>query len=208
MGQSPRAIEAVLFDLGGVLIELGGVDVLLSWSGNSSSEEELWEQWLLSPAVRAYESGAISAPRFADQLIGEMDLAVGPEEFLQAFRAWPVGLFPGALELVQAIPARYTRAALSNSNDLHWPRFMGEMGLDGVFDHCFASHLLGQLKPDRAVFEQVVRTLGCPPEAVLFLDDNRINVEGARAAGLQGAVAKGPSSAKEALGEWGIWAHG
>ncbi|NKB69702.1 MAG: HAD-IA family hydrolase [Candidatus Latescibacteria bacterium] len=199
-----QTIEAVLFDLGGVLIELGGVQTMLDWTGDEVSEEELWARWLHSPAVRAYESGAIGAPRFAQQLIAEMDLRVGPEDFLDAFRAWPVGLYSGALELVASLPDGYIRAALSNSNDLHWPRFMDEMGLDGAFDHCFASHLLGQLKPDRAVFDQVVEVLDCPPEAVLFLDDNRINIEGARAAGLQGAVAKGVVGAERVLQQWGI----
>ena len=199
-----NSIQVVLFDLGGVLIELTGVPIMLTWAKDAGTPERLWAQWLASPAVRAFETGRISPADFAAQLIEEMALPVQPEAFIEAFAAWPKGLFPGAMDLIERIPAGYTRAALSNSNALHWPRIMHDMGLDGVFDHAFASHLMGKLKPDPDVFEHVLETLDCDPAAVLFMDDNRLNVEAAQAVGMQAVEAAGLQAAERALAAFEI----
>ena len=197
-------IQVVLFDLGGVLIELTGVPIMMSWSKDAGTPERLWAQWLASPAVRAFETGRLSPQDFAAQLIAEMALPVQPEAFVEAFTAWPKGLFPGAIDLIERIPSHYTRAALSNSNALHWPRIMRDMGLDRVFDHAFASHLIGKLKPDPEVFEHVVEALDCDPAAVLFMDDNRLNVEAAQAVGMQAVEAAGLRAAERALAAFQI----
>ncbi len=73
---------------------------------------------------------------------------------------------------------------LSNSNALHWPRVMGDMGLGPAFDRHFVSHLTGRIKPDADAFEHVVDSLGCMPAQVLFLDDNSLNVEAAQSFGM------------------------
>jgi len=59
------------------------------------------------------------------------------------------------------------------------------MGLGPCFDVRFSSHLIGHLKPDKEAFEFVVAALGCAPERILFLDDNRLNIDGALAVGMQ-----------------------
>src|SRR4029453_12402902 len=52
-------IEVILFDLGGVLIELAGVEKMIEWSPGIETVEELWRRWLHSDAVRRFETGAI-----------------------------------------------------------------------------------------------------------------------------------------------------
>jgi beta-phosphoglucomutase-like phosphatase (HAD superfamily) len=63
-------------------------------------------------------------------------------------------------------------------------RITDEMQLAPQFAMHFASHLLGLLKPDRAIFEHVVERLGYAPERILFLDDTTVNVESARSVGI------------------------
>jgi putative hydrolase of the HAD superfamily len=123
---------------------------------------------------------------------------------LDSFAGWPIGLYPGAMDMLTRIPTRYRRALLSNSNALHWPRMLGEMGLEAAFEHRFVSHLTGKIKPDSAAFEHVVATLGCLPQEVLFLDDNRLNVEAANSFGMHAVRVVGPLEARRALAEFGI----
>ncbi len=198
-------IQTILFDLGGVLIELSGIPTMVNWTNNILTPDQLWAQWLESPAVRAFETGRISPTHFAEQLIDEMSLPVEPEAFISTFTQWPKGLFPGTIPFIQSIPSQYTVAALSNTNTLHWPRFMGEMGLDGLFQHTFASHLIGELKPDPAVFEHVLNTLGCSPSSVLFLDDNQLNVDAAQTLGFQAIVVQGLQEAQQTLVDFNIF---
>lgn len=58
---STQPIDVILFDLGGVLIELAGVEKMLEWSPGVGTTEELWRRWLYSDAVRKFETGRIAA---------------------------------------------------------------------------------------------------------------------------------------------------
>lgn len=200
----PRAPDVLLFDLGGVIVQLTSVPVFRRWTGNRLSDDEIWERWLRSPAVRRFESGRASAAHFGAELVREFELPVSAAEFLREFERWPEAPYPGALELLAELRDAFRLACLSNCNELHWPRFLDEMRLADAFDHHFASHELGALKPDVEVFERVASELGCVPERILFLDDNALNIEGARAAGLHAHRVLGTSGARALLEELGL----
>lgn len=197
-------IEVVLFDLGGVLVELHGLPTMLAWLDNRLSAEDLWKLWLSSPVVRQFETGRAAPDEFADQIIREMSLPVGKEEFLSTFTSWVSGLYPGALELVGSVPARFTRATLCNTSVLHWPRLMKELELEQAFHHHFASHLTGRIKPDPDAFQHVLETLDCKSSSVFFLDDNTLNVEAAQKVGMHAVRVRGPEEARHALAEAAI----
>ena len=194
--------ELILFDVGGVLIELVGVPVLLEWTKGRMDEEELWRRWLTSPTVRRYETGQSTSNEFARGIVDELDLPVTREEFLHEFATWPKGPYPGASDLLNTLSARHTLATLCNTNEIYWRKFQ-QSGLLDHFQHHFASHQIGVLKPDEAAFRHVCDFTGVCPENVLFLDDNQLNVDGAKAAGLQAYRTKGTAAARsqlEALG--------
>jgi HAD superfamily hydrolase (TIGR01509 family) len=179
-----RAFDVILFDLGGVLIELAGVERMLEWCPGLGTTEELWRRWLHSPAVRRYETGASTGEEFAGEIVREFVLPVTPDDFLAAFAYWPRALYPGVPELLAALAPRYRLASVSNTNPLHWERFCGEWALDACFHANFPSHEVGKLKPDADYFDHVVAALGFDRARILFVDDNRINVEAAAALGL------------------------
>jgi glucose-1-phosphatase len=183
-------IAVVLFDVGGVLVELSGVATLLEWLDQRLTAAQLWSLWLHSPSVRAFETGRIDGRQFAAGVLAELQLDIEPGYFLQAFTHWPTGL--------------YRRALLSNSNALHWPRVLDEMGLGALFEHRFASHLMGKIKPDAEAFEHVLEALDCSASQVLFLDDNVLNVEAARSIGMRAWQACGVQQARRSLQQAGI----
>ncbi len=197
-------IRVVLFDVGGVLVELGGVEAMLQWLGHRLTAEQLWQRWLRSPSVRAFETGRSDAMQFAIGLLEELQLTLDPQHFLNSFIGWPSGLYPGALELANRIPPQYRRALLSNSNSLHWPRVLDGMGLRCAFEHHYASHLIGKIKPDAEAFEHVLQSLGCRAGEVLFLDDNVLNVEAARQLGMRAEQVRGVLEAQHTLQQAGI----
>jgi len=198
-------VRVILFDVGGVLVELSGVATILEWTQGALTAEDVWRIWLSSPTVRAFETGRSEADAFAADVVRELGLNVTPQQFLAAFARWPTGLYPGAMQLLARIPRRYRRALLSNSNVIHWPRVTGEMGLTGAVDHCFVSHLTGKIKPDADAFDHALHSLACAPEHVLFLDDNLLNVEAAQRLGLRAAVVRGPAEAEQELRRAGIF---
>jgi putative hydrolase of the HAD superfamily len=79
-----------------------------------------------------------------------------------------------------------------------------DLKLGAAFDHHFVSHLTGRIKPDVDAFQEVVESLGCRPEHVLFLDDNILNVEAAKRFGIQAMRVQGIGETRRALIERGI----
>jgi HAD superfamily hydrolase (TIGR01509 family) len=196
-------VDLVLFDLGGVLIEVAGVSAMLELTG-MDSEEELWRRWLACRWVRRFESGRCSATEFAAGVVADWELDLSPATFLQAFQNWPTGPMPGATDLVAQTRARVATGCFSNTNALHWNDHIATWPLAALFDHRFLSFELGVLKPDVAAFTQVANRLDVPAARVLFLDDNAVNVAGAAAAGFQAARASGVGEARQRLAEAGV----
>jgi glucose-1-phosphatase len=192
-------IQVVLFDVGGVLVELRGVEKMLAWLDHRLTSDELWRMWLQSTPVRQFETGQIDAAQFAQGVTAEFRLPVEPQQFLAAFSEWPTGLYPGTLEMLARIPRTYRRAVLSNSNSLHWPRMLTDLQLGTAFDSFFVSHLTGKIKPDAEAFAQVVDSLSCGPSQVLFLDDNQLNVDAARIFGMRATRVRGAAEAQRIL---------
>lgn len=196
-------VDYVLFDLGGVLVELGGMGDMRVFAGEST-EDELWRRWLACPWVRRFERGLCDADSFARGMVDSWSMPVEPEVFLEAFASWPRGLLPGARELVLSIGSIARVGCLSNTNTLHAERQWAEFGIADLFEERFFSHEMGLVKPDRAAFDYVVEALDCPAERILFLDDNQINVEGARAAGMRSERTQGIDEARTILALTGL----
>ncbi|GAB4421930.1 MAG: HAD family phosphatase [Turneriella sp.] len=195
--------ELLLFDLGGVLIEVSTA-TLREIGGRDKTDVELWETWLTCPVVEAYESGKIGDAEFAAGVLKTFRSAMPAGEFLRSFAAWPVGFYPGMTELLQSLRHDFKLAYLSNSNPLHYPRFQKEWQLDTYFDYHFASYQMGCVKPQRQIFEIVLETLPFEAEDIFFVDDNRLNIEAARSLGIEAEIVRGPTELLQVLHRRGI----
>ena len=194
----------VLFDLGGVLVEIGGVEETIRAATAGQSGQDVWDAWLLSPAVRDLETGSIDPETFADRLVSELGLSVSPEDFLVDFGTWILGTYPDIPEILETLSARFSLACLSNTNAVHGPIMKRDLRLQKHLDRCFLSYQMGRAKPEAETFSYVVSELGCTPGEVLFIDDNRLNIEGARGAGLQAERAFGPEQLRAVLEDRGL----
>jgi len=195
--------DAVLFDLGGVLVELGDPNDVFGWDG-SVGRDDFWRRWLASPTVRRFDAGRIDTDTFAREIVAELELRLSPERFMENFRRWVKGPYPGALPLLQTLAPRYTLAYLSNVNALHWERLRGETALFEPFDAGFPSFELGRLKPDPEAYAYVLDALGVRAARAVFLDDNAPNVDGARAVGMHAYRVHEPKGAACKLRQLGV----
>lgn len=199
-------ITTILFDLGGVLIQLHGTPFKPAWLPDGLADEGVWPQWLRSEAVRLFETGHIDSDEFVQRFIDEAGLQVGHNEFVEHFMQWPARLFPGVEEMLIELGKTYRLAALSNSNALHWPMLMQEMRLQTYIPDCISSHQIRVMKPDRQAFEAVVQQLNLLPENVLFLDDLQRSIDMARALGMQAVKVTGTVGGVETVSSLGLLA--
>ena len=198
-------LQAILFDLGGVLVDWDGTTPLVELSRGRLSAEQARRFWLQSPWVRRLETGQCQSLEFAVGVLDELNLGASltPRRFLEAFRSWDKGPLPGAERILGQLQPRHTLACLSNNNRLHWGNPQLQILLK-YFRHCFVSFETGLMKPDRAAFEFAVRGIGLPPGEILFLDDNIECVQTARDLGLHAFQAPGLAGVHQALANAGI----
>ena len=200
---SATPIDAVVFDLGGVLADFGGVGRMRALAG-IDSDEEVWRRWLSCRWVRRFERGGCSADEFAAGVVADWRLAITPAEFLAGFRSWIAAPLPGAEALVEEVGRRVPIGCLSNTNRVHWQQTASGWRLFDLFDFRVLSFEVGMVKPDRDVFEHLCEAAGAPPGRILFLDDNAPNVEGARDAGIGAVLVRGVDEARRALLAHGV----
>jgi putative hydrolase of the HAD superfamily len=171
----------VVFDLGGVLVEVPGASGMRELA-DLPSEEATWQRWLDCQWVARFERGECGVEEFADGVVADWQLSLSAEAFLKRFSSWVNKPLAGATELVTEASRSVRVAALSNLNQLHWAH-MSSWELLAAFDAVFLSFQLGLVKPDPAIFERVAADLQTPPREIVFIDDNQVNVDGACAAG-------------------------
>jgi glucose-1-phosphatase len=201
---SNSAIQLLLFDLGGVLVQFDGITPLVVLSGNRLTSEEARRFWLTSPSVRSFESGNCTPDQFALAAVKELGLHLEPAAFLREFITWDRGPMEGALSLLDSLKPHFLLACLSNNNALHWHRLCQETDLGGEFHRCYLSHEIGLMKPDREAFDYVVQDLATEPERILFLDDNPECVDTAKGVGMTAYRARGVSEVRAVLASLGL----
>ena len=200
-GSAQPSVKVVLFDMGGVLVRLGSLPELL---GGGISDADFWPRWLSSPAVRAFERGRCSPQEFSRGVVDDLELSISPTAFLANFSRFPRGLYPGAADLVAEVRRSAEIGLLSNTNRLHWETQIDADVLRAMEARTYLSFLLGEVKPDEAIYRLVLNDLELPGDQVLFIDDNQLNVDGARRAGLRAELAKGPAQARAVLAPLGL----
>lgn len=189
----------LLFDAGGVLLELGPPPIKSQWIPEGQTLDTLWTDWISMSASRRFESGKTTAEQFADEMITTLNLQTDAQSFIEHFRAWPVEPFPGTRDWLVELSKHHHTAMLSNTNELHWRRMKDEMGLGDVMNDYFLSHKLGMVKPDVDIFEEVISQLDTQASNIAFFDDNQKNIEAANAIGMQGFHVQGAEELRAAV---------
>jgi FMN phosphatase YigB (HAD superfamily) len=96
---------------------------------------------------------------------------------------------PEICSLIPRLKTRYRLLLGSNTNALHSRHFLKQFQeILSLFSAVVLSHDIGVRKPQAGFFQHCQILAGCLPAECLFIDDLPANIEGARAAGLQGTV--------------------
>lgn len=204
MARDIRDIEALLFDLGGVLVDFSGVRDLAPLLRVTATEHEIRARLGCCPHMEAFGNGTMTPSEFGERFVRDWGVTVQPERFLQGFRTWSRCLLPGAEALLDVLRPRFRLAALSNSNELHWERNSNDIGITGLFELAISSHQVGVSKPNPAIYEAALYHLRVPPHAVMFFDDVQANVDTAVRLGMHAYQVEGVNGLRSRLAEQGL----
>ena len=195
--------DLLMFDFGGVLTDWNGIEGVLEVSGRSPSREDARRFWLESPWVRKFERGQCTPEAFAEGVVQELDCRLDAGAFLQTFISWDRGPFPGSRELLAKLGESHELACLTNNNEIHWRRLLDIYGFGRYFQHCFASHEIGFVKPDPEIYEFILSRLPYPASGIVYFDDNHECVTAAARFGIRAYQVRGVHETRQVLANLG-----
>jgi glucose-1-phosphatase len=182
-----HAFDALLFDLGGVVLDIDLRRTFARWAELTSSDAALLQtRFLPDQSFIRHETGHLDDKAFFDRLRTLIGVDLSDAELLDGWNAIFVGEMPGISGALAAAAAKLPLYAFSNTNRLHQLYFSKRFAdVLSHFREVFTSSDIGLRKPDVNAFQFVVDAIGVPAGRILFFDDILANVEGARACGLQ-----------------------
>ena len=197
-------VRALLFDLGGVLVELDWERVFAHWARCAGKPvEPIRAAFSFDVPYQRHERGEIDAAAYYASLRRSLQLDIPDAQFDAGWKAVFVREIPETVEMVRALHGRIPMYLFSNTNPAHYEawstRFAAALE---PFEKVFASSAIGRRKPSRESFEHVAGEIGEPTSTILFLDDTAENIEGARAAGMQAVLVRSPQDVRDALRPW------
>jgi glucose-1-phosphatase len=202
---SPGDADALLFDLGRVVLDIDFNRTLRHWAQQSNRDPaQLAQRFLRDDLYHCHEKGQISDDVYFAGLRNSLGVELTDAQFIAGWNAIFVGEIPGISQLLARAAWRLPLYAFSNTNAAHVACFSDKYAeVLSHFHEVFLSSTIGLRKPDMDAYDHVVRAIGVPAERIVFFDDLAENIEGARANGLKAVLVTSPddvASALEALG--------
>jgi len=199
-------IQAAVFDLGGVVIDVSVEAVMDYWArASGASPEELAAAAPGDTRHHLLELGEITIHDYHEHVVAMIGRPLSFEDFLAGWNSIFAGLVDGIEPLLAELAGRLRLVAFSNTNAAHADVFL-PLYADALahFERIFLSHEMGVRKPDPASFSPVLEHLSLPPGSVAFIDDRPGNVAAAEALGMRGIVADGAAAIARGLRQMGV----
>lgn len=187
------SIRNIIFDLGGVILDLSVESTLHSFSQLSGlPQEKVKEIFVSSQEFEQYERGEISDNEFRDFIRNVYQVEASNEAIDLCWVAMLKNLPKRKLDLLTTLKSSHTTFLLSNTNGIHLDYFntvslapYALSTLGSYFHKDYYSHLMGKRKPDVEIYQQVLEENMLNPSQTIFLDDNLGNLEGANKVGIK-----------------------
>ncbi|KAF0676521.1 HAD family hydrolase [Profundibacterium mesophilum] len=198
------AVDAVIFDIGNVLIE---------W------QPERYYDGTIGPERRAALFEAIDLHAMNDRIDAGGDFQQTVYDTADANPQWRAEIrdwhdrwiemarpaIPHSIELLKALRSKGVPVfALSNFGIGSFAFAETQYPFLKEFDRRYISGHMGVIKPEAAIFEQVEADCGLRPDTLLFTDDREDNVAAARARGWQTHLFRGAEGFADRLVEEGL----
>ena len=187
------SIDAIVFDLGGVLINL---DYTLTTKAFKHLGIEhfstLYSQAQQSGLFDEFEKGKCSIPYFVNHLLDYLPSGTTAKQVVDAWNAMILNFPEENLELLHSLKNQKRTFLLSNTNDIHIQKVHRELQkvseektLHPYFEKVYFSCDIAMRKPDAEIFELVLRENQLTASRTLFIDDSQQHIESAKKLGLQ-----------------------
>jgi 2-haloacid dehalogenase len=196
-----RSPEAMVFDIGGVLLD---------WD-----PRYLYRKLISDPAEMEWFLANVCTPQWHEQ----HDRGLSTADSCAALaREWPryaglimawsdrgeemvAGPLPDGVKLLREVTGSGLPCyALTNMEAETYPKRVARFDFLRCFTGTVVSGFEGIAKPDREIYERLLRRFGLDAATTLFIDDSPVNVSAAADTGMEAMVYSGPEPVLSRLG--------
>lgn len=185
------AIRNIVFDMGGILVGLDSARCIEAFERIGCTDvADYVRQHRTEDLFLEIERGLISVPAFCQRVRDLSHCDIADEKIVGAWNSLLTTVPEEKTAcLVRLRLAGYRLFLLSNTNEMHWHRCeqllrYGEWTAGRLFERVYLSNELHLVKPDTAIYAEVLRQSGLLPQETLFIDDREENCRGAAALGI------------------------
>lgn len=171
-------ISTLIFDFGGVLYRLDMNEFIrrIKALGVADVSQHL-SMYGQSDFFLKYEKGEINTQQFRAEIRKLTNMAITDSQINNAWMSFLIDIPKEKLELLEKLRKKYRILLLSNTNPLHIEKSAAaefakySTTINDYFDKCYLSYEMKMVKPNRDIFESLLKIEGLEPENCLFLDD-------------------------------------
>jgi putative hydrolase of the HAD superfamily len=187
-----RHIKNIIFDLGGVIINLDTELTIYEFNKLSDTPfESVYTQKQQIALFNQFDKGEISDYDFFKTLREILRFTGEDEDLLYAWNAMLLGVPDERLDVLIKAKQNYKTFLLSNTNETHVAAFerdlyqtQGVRNFKDYFDKVYYSCRMKMRKPDKEIFEFVLTQNRLNPSETVFIDDSVQHVKGAGECGI------------------------
>ena len=167
---------AVVFDLGGVLVDVDSEKALRELRNHCTSPGYTPDLAGTQRLVRAFECGELATRAFYDAVCRHERLSMDLARFREAY----CDIFSPVEDMIAAHDAlsraRLATYIFSNTSELHFDRIRAQHAFMTGFTGYILSYELGCMKPDARAYAAVEEMAGCRGSELVYIDDRPENV--------------------------------
>lgn len=192
MKNNPHGIKNIIFDLGGVLLNIDYTLTIKAF-GNLGIKhpEKAFSKSVQAEIFQKLECGHISNTDFIERIRDEIP-EVEPFKIIEAWNAMLLDFPRNRYELLKDLSKKYRLFVLSNTNAIHLEAFrkiidqsVGWENFEKIFEGIGYSHELHERKPNREIFEKLLSQYNLTADETLFIDDTEMHVKTANSIGIK-----------------------
>lgn len=184
-GRTESSIQALLFDLGNVLVRFDHrMAAQTITKGTRASPEDLFQLFFESPLVVQHDEGRISTRQFYEEVRREIGLTLSYDRFLEVWN----DIFTEdheMMKLLRRLLLDYPCFLISNTNRPHFEFLRARFPILHDMEGWILSYEVGHLKPHSAIYQKALEMAGLPPEKILYVDDRADLIEVGKQLGFQ-----------------------
>jgi glucose-1-phosphatase len=207
-----RTVKNIIFDLGGVIINLDISATIKAFQALGVSDfPTIYTQLQQHPLFDLFDKGLITETDFYTQLCSIIQIPLSYSDFKMAWNAMLLDFPAHRLQKLQALKQTHNTFLLSNTNETHVTAFEASLflqhaykNLEPFFNKAYYSCRMRMRKPDAEIFEYLLQQHSLKAEETLFIDDSPQHIEGARQFGIYAVQLTKGKDMCELLDELGV----